>query len=271
VHRRLLLTTFADDCNALSIQINSSTEATALAQQCPLDFQGIIRFGESISGNISFNGLQTCGVLASNGTDVPTPNLTGVASNSLYWIGFLELESSPALQTLSFPNLTKADILHLMELPLLTEFEFGAGLTLPLLTIINGTGLKFLRASLPSDPQNGNASTFIIMQNKDMSQIHLGVTADIAELSISDNAPGAIIDLPNLRFLNHTWLSDFSTLNIPKLQVVNSSLNISNAQVFRFSAPSLQYVGGNFTLTGNFLEYVLISKLRTITADNRLL
>ena len=110
-----------------------------------------------------------------------------------------------------------------------------------------------------------------------MSQIHLGFKAYIvagfsgfAGFAISDNAPGAIIDLPNLRSLNlDTHFGDFSSLNIPRLQVVNSSLNISNAQVSRFSAPSLQNVGGNFSLTGNFSEYVLVSELRTITADGR--
>ena len=119
--------------------------------------------------------------------------------------------------------------------------------------------------------------SLVIMNNKEMSQIHLGLRLKISdtavdheEFTISDNAPGAIIDLPNLISLNsNTSFGDFSNLNIPRLQVVNGSLNISNAQVSRFSAPSLQNVGGNFSLTGNFSEYVLVSKLRTITADDR--
>jgi hypothetical protein len=197
-----------------------------------------------------------------------------VASNSLYQVqgGFLSFESCPALQTLSFPNLTeRISYLLLMELPLLTELEFGASLTLPGSTLISGTGLKSFSASLPQ--YGGNESLYLIItNNKDMSQIHLGSKGFIVAegLSVSDNAPGAIIDLPNLISLNlDTSFGDFSSLNIPSLQVVNNSLNISNAQVSRFSAPSLQNVNGNFSLTGNFSEYVLVSKLRTITADGR--
>ena len=200
-----------------------------------------------------------------------------MASNSLYQVTVLDLGPSPALQTLSFPNLTEVIVLQLLELPLLTEFEFGASLTLSLSTLIDGTGLKSF--SLPADTSNSRydyeSIFFAIVNNKEMSQIHLGLKGFIAaagsgEFTISDNAPGAIIDLPNLISLNsNTSFGDFSNLNIPRLQVVNGSLNISNAQVFRFSGPSLQNVDGDFSLTGNFSEYVLISKLRTITTDGR--
>lgn len=237
----------------------------------------MINLGDSISGNISFNGLQTCGILLGGGAcrveqnstifcgdSAPTPNLTGVASNSLYQVGDLLVGPSPALQTLSFPNLTEGFVLQLTELPLLTEFEFGASLTLPVVTLISGTGLKSF--SLPADTSNPGYEPviFVIMNNKEMSQIHLGLKRSITaagpgEFTISDNAPGAIIDLPNLISLNsNTSFGDFSNLNIPRLQVVNGSLNISNAQVSRFSGPSLQNVDGNFSLTGNFSEYVLV-------------
>jgi hypothetical protein len=204
-----------------------------------------------------------------------------VASNSLYQVlGFLTFGPLLALQTLSFPNLTEGIFLRLLltELPLLTELELGVSLTLPSITFINGTGLKSFSASLPADTSNPQhdyeSESFVITQNKDMSQIHVGFKAYTAPppagFAISDNAPGAIIDLPNLRSLNSdASFGDFSSLNIPRLQVMNGSLNISNAQASRFSAPSLQNVGGNFSLTGNFSEYVLVSKLRTITADGR--
>jgi hypothetical protein len=247
----------------------------------------VINLGDSISGNISFNGLQTCGELIGSGAckveqnstifcgnSGPTPNLTGVASNSLFFVWNLQVGPSPALQTLSFPNLTGGVLLQLTELPLLTEFEFGASLTLTYVTL-NGTGLKSF--SLPADTSKPGYEPiiFVIMNNKEMSQIHLGLkrsitAAGLGEFTISDNAPGAIIDLPNLISLNSsTSFGDFSNLNIPRLQVVNGSLNISNAQVFRFSGPSLQNVDGDFSLTGNFSEYVLISKLRAITTDGR--
>jgi hypothetical protein len=113
------------------------------------------------------------------------PNLTGVASNSLYQVGRLYFGHSPALQTLSFPNLTKADFLsfYLTELPLLTELDFGASLTIPYGTFINGTGLKSFSASLPAPPYPNLSNIFSyplrhsfgVMQNKDMSQIHLGL------------------------------------------------------------------------------------------------
>jgi hypothetical protein len=161
--------------------------------------------------------------------------------------------------------------LRLVDLPLLTELEFGANLILPLDVFIANTGLKsFSFPAGASNPLNESVE-FVITNNKDMSQIYLGFKASIgAYFTISDNAPGAIIDIPNLIYLNSsTSFGDFSSLNIPSLQVVTSSLNISNAQVSRFSAPSLQNLGGNFSLTGNFSEYVLVSKLRTITADGR--
>jgi hypothetical protein len=189
-----------------------------------------------------------------------------VASNSLYRVADLLVGASPALQTLSFPNLTEGFALQLVRLPLLTEFEFGASLTLPFFTLIDGTGLKSF--SLPADTSNSQydyqSANFVIMNNKEMSQIHLGLKGSITgagpeEFTISDNAPGAIIDLPNIISLNSkTSFGDFSNLNIPRLQVVNGSLNISNAQVSRFSGPNLQNVDGNFSLTGNFSEYVLV-------------
>jgi hypothetical protein len=93
----------------------------------------------------------------------------------------------------------------------------------------------------------------------------------LAFFNISQNAPGAIIDLPNLGSIGaEAWLDDFSSLNIPNLQFVNGSLNISNAKVSRFSAPNLRNVYGNFSLTGNFSEYVLVSESSSIIADGRL-
>src|SRR5438034_450216 len=99
----------------------------------------------------------------------------------------------------------------------------------------------------------------------------IGLVHGDDKFTISDNAQGAIIDIPDLIYLNSniSTFGDFSSLNIPSLQAVNGSLNIGNAQVSRFSAPSLQSVGGNFSLTGTFSEYVLVSNLRTITADGR--
>jgi len=217
-----------------------------------------------------------CGDAAALNT---APNLTGVASNSLYLVSSaMQFEFDPALKNLSFPNLTEIrEWLVLNTLPLLTEFEFGHSLNRPTNTIIFSTGLKSFSASL-SDTSNDPGGHFVITQNKDMSQIYLGLEAwsapncggDYCPFQVSDNAPGATIDLPNLVSLNGgAFFGDFSSLNIPELQVVNGGLNISNAQVSRFSAPNLENVGGNFSLTGNFSEYVLVSKLRTITADGR--
>jgi hypothetical protein len=182
----------------------------------------------------------------------------------MYRVTHLRVGPSPGLQTLSFPNLTEGSVWQLTELPLLTEFEFGASLTLPVITLISGTGLKSFSLPDTSNPQYDYGPViFAIMNNKEMSQIHLGLKGSIPagpnDFIISDNAPGAIIDLPNIISLNSdTSFGDFSNLNIPRLQVVNGSLNISNAQVSRFSGPSLQNVGGNFSLTGNFSEYVLV-------------
>ena len=151
------------------------TEATALVKQFPPDLSADIILGDSIFGNISFNGLQACGVLRSY-----APNLTGVASDSLYQITGLDIEHSPALQTLTFPNLTgESDpiSLYLTALPLLTKFEFNARLTLPWVVGINGTGLKSFNASLPASSYSGFDYNFdfSIKQNKDMSQIYLGL------------------------------------------------------------------------------------------------
>jgi hypothetical protein len=220
-----------------------------------------------------------CGNAAALNT---APNLTGVASNSLYLVSSaMQFEFDSALKNLSFPNLTEIrEWLVLNTLPLLTEFEFGHSLNRPTNTIIFSTGLKSFSASL-SDTSNDSGGYFHITQNKDMSQIHLGLEAwsaancageDYCPFQVSDNAPGATIDLPNLVSLNGDALfGDFSSLNIPELQVVSGGLNISNAQVYRFSAPNLRKVGGNFSLTGNSLEYVLFSELMITTANDRLL
>jgi hypothetical protein len=210
----------------------------------------------------------------SAGEGTSAPYLTGVASNSLYRVhNIIIFDRLPALQTLSFPNLTNVDFdLTLNELPSLTNLEFNVSRSPPFGTWINGTGLRSFIASIPIDVSDSQRNTIQITQNKNMSQIQIGLEVydgiPISYLIISDNAPGAIIDLPNLKTINvNTSIGDFSRLNIPKLQIVNGAFNISNAQVARFSAPSLQSVVGDFNLTGNFSEYALESIISTITAD----
>ena len=82
-------------------------------------------------------------------------------------------------------------------------------------------------------------------------------TLDLSgNLTITNNAPGIEVHLPNLfTVAGNLFISNCSVVSVPSLAVVNASLTLNNASFESFSAPALEKVYGDLIMNGAFTKY----------------
>jgi hypothetical protein len=269
-HIRPALTVIAVDCSE-SNYINSSADATAIAQECPI-LQQYLFIEPSAAGAISLDGLEQIGVsLMFKDANL----ITSVSSNSLrstgYWFQFVNLSS---LVTLSFPKLeTIGQALDIEDTPALETLQLANGVSIGAnydgwnqLVNVTNTGLAEIKGWM-----NATSTYNIwIAHNRNLRTVNLlvdqillypagtnGAGTDTGgSLFIMNNGQSVNVSLPNLFTIGNTLtIGDCSELSIPSLSRISGSMEMINARFSSLSAPSLARIQGDLNITGAFSKY----------------
>jgi hypothetical protein len=269
-HIRPALTVIAVDCS-VSNYINSSADATAIAQECPI-LQQYLFIEPSAAGAISLDGLEQIGVsLMFKDANL----ITSVSSNSLrstgYWFQFLNLSS---LVTLSFPKLEIiGQALDIEDTPALETLQLANGVSIganydswnQLVNVIN-TGLAEIKGWMNAT----STYNISIAHNRNLRTVNLLVdqillypagtngagTDPGGSLFIMNNGQSVNVSLPNLFTIGNTLtIGNCSELFIPSLSGISGSMEMINARFSSLSAPSLARIQGDLNITGAFSKY----------------
>jgi hypothetical protein len=170
--------------------------------------------------------------------------LSGKDLNSIG--GAMTLTHLTILSTLSFPSLTSVKSIEWTDLPALQQLTFTQGVTTAQDVVISDTQLNSLdginlRTVANMDINNNLYLTLISTQITNVTQ----------SLSIDANAQSLKVNFPNLVFAFNMTLRNISSISIPSLASINSTLGFYGDYVTSVIAPNLTTVGGDLAFVAN--------------------
>jgi hypothetical protein len=258
-----------------NVWLNDTSDNVAAAQ-CG-NLQANVWIAPSETGAVSLDGLSSIGTTSTWGsfTAANAPQISSISSDSLEVVGaYFNIVNMTTLVTLSFPKLSWiGQIFHIVDVPMLQQLELSAsvtvGHTFPVTisaAIINTSLSKVegLFSDWIQDIQiNDNPNLYFV--NLTATQILLQEnTSYTGTLSILSNGPEVQMTMPNLfSVAGDVWLGNCSRLSVPKLQLVNGSMNMLNASLPSLSLPVLEKINGDLNITGSFSRLGLEHDIRT--------
>jgi len=230
-------------CSQATATINSQADATALASSCST-VNGDISIGSTITGAISLDGIQQ---IKGDLSCIGAVNMTGLSGKDLNSIGgTMTLTSLTILSTLSFPSLTSVKSIQWAHLNGLQQLTFTQGISTADAIMITDTQLNSLDGI--------NLQTVQSMDINNNPYLHLLSTqvANITQsLTIDANAQDLKVEFPNLIFAYNMTLRNISSISIPSLASVNTTLGFYGDYLTSVMAPNLTFVGGDLALIAN--------------------
>jgi hypothetical protein len=213
---------------------------------------------------VSLDGLKIAGDISGGGGlhALNCSQMTSLSSNSLRASGaWLEIRNSSSLRKMLFPQLDWIGLaLFLTDVPLLERLEFAngvvvGGLNAPATSVsgsIVNTGLSEIDGIFSGAPYDISISDNPKLQkiNLPTSQIRLQYNSSYTgSLTIVNNHPNITVNLPNLASVaGSISVGNVSSLSIPSLALVNSSMYVTNASFPSLSAPQLQTIIGDLNI-----------------------
>lgn len=222
-------------------------------------------------GAVSLDGLKNIGDKTHDGGlhAVNCSQVTSISGDSLQISGgWLTAENSPLLTKFSFPLLSWIGLgLSLTDVPLLDQLELANGVVVGELDVretigsstIDNTGLSKIDGLF-----GGTTRDISITNNPRLQTVHLLASQILLQynasytgnLVITKNSANITIDLPNLFSIAGSMsLGNVAELSIPSLGLVNGSMELIDASFPSLSAPQLQRINGNLSITGSFSRY----------------
>jgi hypothetical protein len=237
--------------------IASQADATALASSCAT-VSGSIAIASSAAGLIDLTEIEKIG---GDLTSVGAVNMTSLGGASLKSIGGdMILRSLTIMSTLSFPALTSVKSLQWQTLNALQELTFTKGLDTAESITISDTELNDLDGIMLD-----TIGSLDINNNKFLKAISIGLTGATGLINIDSNGVGLTVDFPLMEFAFNMTLRNISSISIPLLASVNSTLGFYGDLMTSISAPNLTSVGGDLAVVANgFLQNISMPVLSTI-------
>jgi hypothetical protein len=218
--------------------------------------------------------------------------LTTLSGTDLNSIGAtLSLTGLTILSTLSFPSLISVHSIQWTDLPALEQLTFTQGVSTANNILISDTQLNSLSGIDLQTAENVN-----INNNGGLSLIKTHIVNITQSLTISANAQNLQVEFPNLIFAYNMTIQNISSISIPSLTSVNTSLGfygnyfndlnpvmapnltsvggelafVANADLTNISLPALTSVGGGVTIANNSALMTIdgFSSLETTGAIN---
>ncbi|EQB45514.1 Cell wall protein ECM33 [Colletotrichum gloeosporioides] len=222
--------TTANICSSKTVTVTDAAMATNIP--CTT-IQGSVKISEDISGNIDINGPKTIkgDLIVTNAT-----NLVGLSSSSLATIeGSFTMQGLTLLSDLRFTQLATVGSISWITLPALGSLVFGtAGVTKVNNIVISDTFLKSL------DGLNvASVDELHINNNKNLVSYSNQLANATKTIEINSNGADLGITLPNLIWANEIIIADAAKVEMPSLEVVNSSIKFDKNTFTEFIAPNL--------------------------------
>ncbi|KAF0323976.1 hypothetical protein K4K61_006088 [Colletotrichum sp. SAR11_59] len=217
-------------CSSATVTVTDAAMATNIP--CTT-IQGSVKISETISGNIDINGPKTIkgDLIVTNAT-----NLVGLSSSSLATIeGSFTMQGLTLLSDLRFTQLATVGSISWITLPALGSLVFGtAGVTKVNNIVISDTFLKSL------DGLNvASVDELHINNNKNLVSYSNQLANATKTIEINSNGADLGITLPNLIWANEIIIADAAKVEMPSLEVVNSSIKFDKNTFTEFIAPNL--------------------------------
>ncbi|KAF4906810.1 Protein ecm33 [Colletotrichum viniferum] len=217
-------------CASATVTVTDAAMATNIP--CTT-IQGSVKISEDISGNIDINGPKTIkgDLIVTNAT-----NLVGLSSSSLATIeGSFTMQGLTLLSDLRFTQLATVGSISWITLPALGSLVFGtAGVTKVNNIVISDTFLKSL------DGLNvASVDELHINNNKNLVSYSNQLANATKTIEINSNGADLGITLPNLIWANEIIIADAAKVEMPSLEVVNSSIKFDKNTFTEFIAPNL--------------------------------
>ena len=257
------------------IWLNDTSDNVAAAQ-CG-NLQANINIAPSETGAVLLDGLSSIGT-TSNGASFNAVNASQVSSisgDSLEVVGaWFDIGNLTTLVTLSFPKLSWiGQTFRIVDVPMLQQLELSTSVTIghtyptTISAAIINTNLSKIKGFFSDSIQDVQ-----IVDNPNLYFVNLTATQILLQenssytgtLSILSNGPEVQMIMPNLFSVSgDVWLGNCSQLFVPKLQLVNGSMNMLNASLSSLSLPVLEKINGDLNVTGSFSRLGLEHDLRT--------
>lgn len=219
---------------------------------------GSVAIASSVTGPIALDGIQQ---IKGDLTCVGAVNLTSLSATTLNAIGGdMILRSLTIMSNLGFPALTSVKSLQWTTLNALQELTFTKGLTKADSILITDTQLNDLNGiSLET------VGSLNINNNNFLKLIHIEFANVTGLLNIDSNAPGLVVEFPNLEWAFNMTLRNISSITIDSLQTVNSTLGFYGDLMTSISAPNLTQVMGDLAVVANpNLKNISMPLLKTV-------
>ncbi|KAF5101897.1 hypothetical protein D0Z03_000516 [Geotrichum reessii] len=238
-----------------SLTVSSQSDLDGIAS-CSL-FKGDIVF-EGNLGTALIKGIQSID------GDLIVKNITTLsaitATDLVNITGAFTLEILQSLSTVSFPKLKSAGDITFVTLNALETFQLDSGITTAKSLIISDTTIKSLAgiSLITVDTLNINNNKFLTTLNFNLQSV-----SNILEFS----STGSNVELtfPYLKWANNMTFRDVSSISLPNVTAINSTLSFTNNSFTSLSVPKLSKIGGSLAvISNNKLTNASFPKLETI-------
>lgn len=219
--------------------INSQADLDKIASCVSLS--GDVVIGEDMP-SLDFEKLQSIGgnFIADNAVNLARINMPTLQSIS----GEFRLQGCRTLSSLSVPSLSKVGQLTWITLPALMSFsaKIGEAKTLRIsdtqLTSLDGIDLK-------------TVGRFDVDNNRYLKAVTMNLQNVSEALSMGFNAKAIAISFPNLIWSNNMTLIGAGSIDFPRLQHINGSMNFGNTSVTSIACKNLTGVEQTLAFIGN--------------------
>ncbi|PSK34473.1 hypothetical protein C1H76_9413 [Elsinoe australis] len=207
-------------------------------------YTGSIAIQTGVSSDISLDGVRaiTGDLVADNAVGLPS-----LSASSLETIGqAFSLTNMTLLTSLTFPRLSRVGSLNWQTLPRLSSLGFTSG-------VERADSVRIVDTQLGSlDGINlETVGEFTISNNNQLNEIEMQLEQVTGAWNIEFNGRNTSVSLPNLENAFNMTFRNVSSVSIPSLASVNSSIGFWGCTFGSLAAPNLTTVGGSVTLNSN--------------------
>lgn len=230
----------------------SSVCSSSLTVSSQSDLDGISSCS-TFKGDITFEGSIATATLT--GIEVLTGDLivknittlSSISAPSLVNIsGAFTLEILQSLSVVSFPKLTSAGDITFVTLNSLDTFQLDAGITEATSLIISDTTITSI-----SGISLETVETLNINNNKYLTTLNFNLHSVSNILELSSTASDVTVTFPYLQWANNMTIQDISSVTLPNVTAINSTLSFTNNTLKSISCPKLKTIGGSLAIVSN--------------------
>jgi len=225
-------------CAQPTATISSQGDASLLASCTTVQS---IAIQSTVAGQLTLNGIQQImGDLDCTGA----VNLTQLSAPSVNSIGGnMNLNGLIIMSTLSFPMLSSVGNLNFQTLNALESLTFTNGITKAKSVLITDTALSTL-----SGINLQTVGDFEVTNNLQLRTINSQVANVTSAFTVAANGLALNLTLPDLIWANNMTVRNVSSISIPALVAVNTTLGIYSSSMSSIMAPNLTTVGGDLAI-----------------------